>query len=88
MRRVDLEPLDQRPGLGVAFGIEHMIGVAAAPQKICQPDRVAAFALSQDDRAAGAGLQQSDTTQDQRAHDPLAEFRLGDQLGRADARAE
>jgi hypothetical protein len=33
------------------------------------------------DRAAGTGLDQDDTTQDQRMHDPLAEFGLFDHQG-------
>ena len=55
------------------------MGIAA--EKVFQPKYVAALGPADDHRPAGADLEQADTTQDQSTHDPLAEFRLGDQHG-------
>ena len=55
--------------------------MAVARQESFQPEDVGVAVPADDDRAAGAGLDQADPPQDQRAHDPLAELRLGDEQG-------
>ena len=53
--------------------------LAVAAQKGLQPDDVVRCRRADQDRAARAGLDQADAAQDQRAHDALAELRLGHQ---------
>ena len=53
--------------------------MAVAGQEILQPQHVGVVGAADDDRPAGAALEQADAAQDQRAHDPLAEFGLLDQ---------
>ena len=50
-----------------------------AAQEGLQPDDVGDVRRADQHRAAGAGLDQADAAQDQRAHDALAELGLGDQ---------
>ena len=76
-----MEALDQRLGFGVGVGIEQLMRLTVAAQKNLQPQHVAIVGAADDDRAAGAGFQQPDAADDQRAHDPLAELGFGDQQG-------
>ena len=46
-------------------------------RKPSQAEHIAVLGAADDHRPARAGLEQSDATQDQRAHDPLAQFGLG-----------
>ena len=78
---IDMEALDQRLGFGVDVGIEQLLRMAVAAQKDLQPQHVAIVGATDDDRAAGAGLQQPDAAEDQGAHDALAELGLGNQQG-------
>src|SRR5262249_50117668 len=48
-------------------------------EKVREPKHVAAAALTDDHRTAGARFKQSDAAQDECAHDPLAELRFSDQ---------
>ena len=50
-----------------------------AAEKAFEPKDIAALRATDNHRPAGAGLEQPDATQDQGAHDPLSELRLGDQ---------
>ena len=52
--------------------------MAVAAQEIDQPKHVR-IAFRADDDRTGAGLDQADAAQDQRAHDALAKIGLGDQ---------
>ncbi len=88
-----MEALDQRPAARVVLGIERLERMAVAPQEALQPQHVAAAGASDDDRSAGAGLEQPHAAQDQRAHDALAKLGLGDEqraqlLGRNDQRLD
>ena len=74
-----MEALDQRPGFRVGLGVERLMRMAVAAEKALQAKHVAVVGAADDDRPAGAGLEQSDAPQDQSAHDPLAELRLRDQ---------
>ncbi len=53
--------------------------MTVAAEKALQPQHVAILGPADDDRSAGAGLEQADAAQDQRAHDPLAEIGFRDQ---------
>ncbi len=53
-----------------------MVRVAVSPQKSLQPEHIAVFAAAQDHRSADILLQQRDTAQDERAHDPFAQLSL------------
>ena len=53
--------------------------MAVAAQKAREPQHVAVLGAADDHRPAGAGLEQPDAAQDQRAHDALAELGLRDQ---------
>ena len=54
--------------------------MAIAAKEVGQAKNVAVLLAADDDRT-GAGLDQADATQDQRAHQPLAEIGLGNQQG-------
>ena len=70
---------DEIGGVLVGGGIEHVVRLAVARQKILQPRHLAERGRPDQHRAAGAALDQVDPAQDQRAHDPLAEFGFGHQ---------
>ena len=76
---VDLEALDQRFCLRIGLRAQRLMRMAIAAEKVFQPQHIAALGPADDHRAAGTDLEQADTAQDQGAHDPLAELRLGDQ---------
>ena len=63
----------------VGGGIEQMMRNAVAGEKSVQPDHAAGIRRPDQHRAAGAGLDQVDPAQDQRAHDALAEIGFGNQ---------
>ena len=50
--------------------------MAVAGEETLQPQHVGIVGAADDHRPAGAGLQQADAAQDQRAHDALAELGL------------
>ena len=56
--------------------------MAVAAQEIGQPEHVGIALVADDDRP-GAGFDQPDAAQDQRAHDPLAEVGFGDSSARS-----
>ena len=53
--------------------------MAVAAEETLKPQHIAILGAADDYRPAGAGLQQADAAQDQRAHDPFAELRFRDQ---------
>ena len=53
--------------------------MSVAAEEVLQPHHVVRIRRADQHRAARAGLDQADAAQDQRAHDALAELRLGDQ---------
>jgi hypothetical protein len=57
------------------------MGVPVAAQEAGEPQHVAVVGRADDHRPAGAGLEQPDAAQDERAHDALAELGLGHQQG-------
>ncbi len=68
--------------LGVRIGlrVDDGVGMAVAAEEGGEPQDVAlAVAPDDDRRPAGAGLQEADAAQDQRAHDALAELGFLDQ---------
>ena len=74
-----MEAVEHGLGRGVGVRIEHGVRVGVALQEALQPDDIGLLGVTDDDRAARAFLQQCDATQDQSAHDPLAEVCLGHQ---------
>jgi hypothetical protein len=61
----------------IDFGIELKLRMAISAQETLQPQHVAVVGAADNHRAACAGLQEADTPQNERAHDPLAQLRLG-----------
>ena len=78
---IDMETLDQGLGFGVDVGVEQLLRLTVTAQKDLQPQHVAIVGAADDDRAAGAGLQQPDAADDQGPHDALAELGFGNQQG-------
>ncbi len=74
----DMETFDQGLRAIVDQRIELLIGVAVAAQEIDEPQHVPIAGRSDDSRSR-AGFDQADAAQDERAHDPLAKLRLGDE---------
>jgi len=72
--RRHLETVHQRGGAAIGEGIQHAMGIAVAGEEIVQPQHVGMAGRADDHRPGGAGLQQSDAAQDQRPHQPLAQF--------------
>ena len=57
--------------------------MTVATEEVLEPEHVAVAGAPDDHGTAAAGLDQPDATQDQGAHDALAEVGLGDQQARA-----
>ena len=76
--RRDLETLDQGSRAAILDGIEPLVRMTVPSQEIDQPQYVSVGLIPDDDRASPT-LDQAHAPQDQRAHDPLAQLRLGDQ---------
>src|SRR5262245_54950053 len=55
------------------------MGMAVAPEKFLEPEHVAATRVTDDDRPGEASFEKSDASQDERAHDALAELGFGHQ---------
>ena len=70
---------DEIGGVLVGGGIEQMMRLAVARQKVLQARHVAERGRTDQHRAADTALDQADPAQDQRAHDALAEVGFGDQ---------
>src|SRR5712671_3706008 len=79
LTRIDLKALDESFGVRIGFGIETLMRMAVAAEKALQTKHVAVLSTADDHRPARPRLQKADAAQNERAHDPLAEFRLGDQ---------
>lgn len=70
---------DDVGGVAIARGIEQMMRLAVAGEEALQPHHACRMRRTDQHHAADAALEQIDPAQDQRAHDALAEFGLGDQ---------
>src|SRR5258707_61267 len=79
LTRIDVKALDERFGFWIGFGIEALMRMSVAAEKALQTKHVAVLSTADDHRPARPRLQKADAAQNERAHDPLAEFRLGDQ---------
>ena len=69
-----MEALDQRFRFGVGVGIEQLMRMAVAAEKTLQPQHVGILGAADNDRPAGADLEQTHAAQNQRAHDALAKL--------------
>jgi len=74
-----METLDQCLGFRIGLGVQPLVGMAVAAEKTFKPKHIGVLRTTHDNRPAGAGLKQTDPTQNQRAHDPLAKLCFGDQ---------
>ncbi len=74
-----MKAFDQRLRFRIGFGIEPLMRMAVTAEKALQPKDIAVFGAADDHRSAGTLLQQTDTTEDEGAHDAFPEFRLRDQ---------
>ena len=61
--------------------VDDMMGMRVAAQEILQAQQVGRLRRSDQHRPAGAGFDQRDPAQDQRAHDAFAQVRFGDDEG-------
>ena len=91
LTRVDVKALDQRLRFRIGISVERLMRMAVAPKKILEPKHITVLGVADDHRTTGSGLEQSNATQDQGAHDPLPELCLRDQqspqpVGRDDER--
>jgi hypothetical protein len=66
-------------GLGVSGRIEQVVRIAIPGEKALNPDYVRGAGRADQDGAGGATLKQGHSSEDERAHDALAELRFGDQ---------
>ena len=71
--------LDDVARLGVGRRVEEVMGMAVPVEEILEPGDGGRCRRADEHRAAGAGADQRDAAQDERAHDALAELGLGDQ---------
>ena len=79
LTHVHMEAIDERLGLRIGLRIKPLAWMPIALEKALKPQHVAIIGTADNDRAAGSGLKQADTAQDQRAHNPFAEIGLRDQ---------
>jgi len=73
-----METIDQRLGVRIGLGVQPLVWMAIAAEKTFKPKHISILRTSNDDRSAGAGFKETDPTQNQRAHNALAKFRLRD----------
>ena len=73
-----MEALDQGLRARIGLRVEPLVWMPVAGEEAFETKNIAIIGAADDDRAAGAGLEQADAAQDQGAHDVLAEFRLFD----------
>jgi len=74
-------PFEERRRLVIVGGIEHPMRAGVASEKPLHAYQVGTHGRADQDGTPGAGLDQADAAQDERPHDPLAEFGLSDQHG-------
>ena len=74
-----MKALDQGLRARIGLWIEALMRMPVAGQEAFETKNIAVIGAADDDRAAGAGLEQADPAQDQGAHDALAELGLFDQ---------
>jgi hypothetical protein len=65
---------DQRPCISVLVRVKDLMRIAVAREKILQAHQIRVQCGPDQNRAASAVLDQGDPAQDERPHDPLAEF--------------
>jgi len=70
---------DQIARFVLARRVQQMMRIAVAAEKALQPDHIRRSRGPDQHRAARAGLDQADATQDEGAHDALAQLGFGDQ---------
>ena len=70
--------LEKRGGVAVLRGIDNLMRTGVAAQEILQSLQLWRFRPPDQHRAACAGFDQPDATEDQRTHNALAKIRLGD----------
>src|SRR6266404_1112755 len=66
------------PPLCCGTGVDGVVRVPVAAQEILDSQQVDRLPFADQHRPARPGLNQTDPAQNQRAHDPLAQIRLGD----------
>jgi len=86
---IEVKALDQGFRFRIDLGIEMLKRMAVARQKTLEAENEGMIGATDDDRAAGASLDQTDPAQNQGPHDPLADFGFADKqrpqpLGRYD----
>jgi hypothetical protein len=58
--------------------VQYLQRMTVPAEKICEAKDIAVVCRSEDNRTSGAGFDESDTSQNERPHDPLTEFGFGD----------
>ena len=76
---IDMKAFDQRFCFLVFLRIKFLMRMTIATEKAGQSEYAPAFGVPDNYRTAGTFLEQTNPTQDQRAHDALAEFSFSDQ---------
>jgi hypothetical protein len=74
-----VKTIEQRFGAAVGVGIEGQMRVAVPGEEAGEAQHVAVGGAADDHGSGAAALEESDATQDQRAHDALAEIGFRDQ---------
>jgi hypothetical protein len=69
-----VKTFNQYLGAGVGFRIEQLVRMAVTAEKTLQPQHIAVFGATQKNWSADRSFQDSHTSQDQSAHDALAEL--------------
>ncbi len=69
-----MEAFEQGPRAGIGLGVERLVGMPVAPEESGQPKHVGMVRPADDHRSAGAGLEEPDAAEDERAHDALPEL--------------
>jgi len=69
-----VETFDQHLRGCVTLGVEQLVGMTIATEKIFQPQHVPVLGTTKDDWSADPSLHDSDAAQNQSAHDALAKF--------------
>ena len=74
-----METFDQRFGFRISVRIEPLTRMAVAAEKALEPKHVTVAGAPHDHRSARSSLDQAHATQNQGAHDALAELSFRDQ---------
>jgi hypothetical protein len=76
-----VKAIDQRLGLWIGLGVETLTRMSIAPEKALEPEHIAILSAADDYGPTGACLQQTNTPENQGAHDALAELGFCNQEG-------